>query len=497
MKNPIKTNFQLKNFFESITLHSIFSETDDKGIIVDVNDNFCQISKYSRDELIGKDHRIVNSGEHSKAFFHEMWETIKSGQVWVGDIKNKAKDGTYYWVRTFINPTLNENNHVTGFISIRNDITEKKQIEQKNKQLRELNLAMQEMVKIGGWELNTHTMESYWTKGIYDIYEIPYDRPLNEMDGLSFFAKYDQPRIEKCVKDCIQKGIRFDEEFDFITSKGKKIIVRSIGRPVFNKNGEIYLLRGSFQDITEQKNLQIQVDEERLISLQKSKLATLGEMAAGIIHEINNPLSIAKSASNGLSKDPSLSEKGLAQIEKIKKSIDRIVKIVSSLGKYSHSTSNQRYGQVSLKGLIDECIDLTTPRHKYHFIKFQCLINEDIQLYLNENQIVQVLINLINNAIDAIKEENSPWIEFRFNRTENFDQIIVRDSGRGINEENLKNLFNAFFTTKEAGKGTGLGLSISKRIAQEHGGDLEYRLIDGHTAFILSLAKKEVLSLAG
>jgi PAS domain S-box-containing protein len=118
-KYLINDNLNLNQFNKALNVIAVVAITDQNGIIKYVNESFCKIYKYSKKELIGKTHKVVNSGYHSQEFFTNMWNVIKGGNIWVGEVKNKAKDGSFYWSDTTIIPFKDENGKITGYISIR------------------------------------------------------------------------------------------------------------------------------------------------------------------------------------------------------------------------------------------------------------------------------------------------------------------------------------------------------------------------------------------
>lgn len=126
-----ETYFELGQRQFAIDKHAIVAITNTDGDIVYINRRFCEISQYSREELIGQNHRIINSGHHTKDFFKELYRTIKKGETWHGEIKNRAKDGSYYWVATTIAPIKNSKGEIEKFISIRTDITQIKEADEK------------------------------------------------------------------------------------------------------------------------------------------------------------------------------------------------------------------------------------------------------------------------------------------------------------------------------------------------------------------------------
>lgn len=329
---------------------TIVAITDQTGIINYVNDEFCRISKYSRTELLGQDHRIINSGFHPKEFIRELWTTIASGQVWKGELRNRAKDGSIYWVDTTIVPFLNAEGKPYQYVAVRHEITQR-------------------------------------------------------------------------------------------------------------KLAEAQLL-------------------EQAAELQRAtQLSFVGELAAGLAHEIKNPLAGIQGAVDILIRRRDKNDPELEALEGMRHEVVRIDNTVRAL----LDRARPRLVSVRLTSLTD------TVARAVNLAKSQVIMaathgqqvqiefdppEDPINTQLDPGQIEDAVLNLIINAIEAVDGKGHVRIRvFRSDEESEEGVVEVSDDGRGIKQEDLTRVFSPFFTTRHGG--TGLGLPAVKRIARLHGGRVE------------------------
>ncbi|MBD64267.1 MAG: hypothetical protein CME62_03615 [Halobacteriovoraceae bacterium] len=237
-------------------------------------------------------------------------------------------------------------------------------------------------------------------------------------------------------------------------------------------------------------HLQNQLQIEKLKSIQSARLASLGEMAAGISHEINNPLSLMRGRVDMLDdlyQNEKMSSKDLEEfLDSAKQSTERISNIIMSMKNLSRIKDKSEFQSFKLDTVLKEIKTLVS--HRLELENIECELDlKDMTYHADRSEIAQVILNLVNNAIDAVcDDEENKWIKITESWDDENNYITITDSGHGIPEETLGRMFDPFYTSKEVGKGTGLGLSLSKSLMKRNNGDLNYNPNSKHTSFILT-----------
>ncbi len=230
--------------------------------------------------------------------------------------------------------------------------------------------------------------------------------------------------------------------------------------------------------------------------LYVERLTALGEMAAGIAHEIKNPLSaillqaqiLQREEKNPIDATAKMTKSG----ERIERTVRRIEKIITNLQSLCRNAELDPLEEVSVKKLFDDAADFCRESFTKHQIKL--MVEEkglELTFPCRAAQISQVLLNLLNNAKDAIEHRENRWVKLSAEEDDDCISLSVTDSGNGIPPELRPKVMEAFFTTKENGKGTGIGLNISKKILESHGGELLLDVASPNTRFVCKIPKKD------
>jgi len=279
---------------------------------------------------------------------------------------------------------------------------------------------------------------------------------------------------------------RSEREWTFIGKAGTRTPVRLTVCELRDKAGGLYGYMGIARDMTEEIAMQAELEHQRAQALHSAKLASLGEMSAGIAHEINNPLTVMVGAVDLLIQHEKPREAQLLMLNKIKAAGGRIIRIVRALRTFARQGEHDPKGPVSLLTLVEGTLDFCSQRFAVEGIELDVRVAPELRLFCRELEISQVLVNLLNNAFDATLLVRGKKVTLDATVAGDKVEIRVTNSGE-IPPEVCERLFQPFFTTKEVGKGTGLGLNISRRIAQEHGGTLSFTQGSGQVCFKLTL----------
>lgn len=257
----------------TIRLHAIMSIADRSGRIIDVNDRFCDISGYPREELLGQNHRIINSGQHGAEFWIDMWATISTGRPWRGVVCNRAKDGSLYWVDSIIAPLTEVDGSIERYISIRTDVTAAKMLEKSLKASEAFLNRTGRVAGVGGWQLDLQSQALDWSTQTRCIVEVDASYVPRLDQALKLYPPEARVKVENALNNAIAHGESFDFEVPFITQRGRTIQVRVAGEAVRDASGQTVQIAGAFQDVTER--CQMEESIRRINALQHSILENL------------------------------------------------------------------------------------------------------------------------------------------------------------------------------------------------------------------------------
>ncbi|MBL7664648.1 MAG: PAS domain S-box protein [Bacteriovoracaceae bacterium] len=294
---------------------------------------------------------------------------------------------------------------------------------------------------------------------------------------------------------CLKTGKKVQNVIMGVYSGTQKLRWLKISSVPLFQEGHVHQTVTSFIDITVLKSNENERRKLEAQLVEASRLSTLGEIAAGIAHEINNPLSIITGKISLIKTKSKMQdfnlENFMSDLLKIETTAIRIAKIIKGLLHYSRNTKNDDLESVNLQTIIDDTLAMCSERLRIAEVDLKLDYPQNLYVKCRSSQITQILINLISNSYDAIVGLKSKWIVIKIFEKDNMIVFKVTDSGAGISDQNINKIMQPFFTTKQVGKGIGLGLSISFGIAKEHNGDLVYVRDEQHTTFILTIPKAD------
>lgn len=463
-KNLSVANKHLLDLQTAVNSSSIVAITDRRGVITEVNDKFCEISGYSREELVGKTHQVVNSGTHDKEFFKNLWRTISSGKVWRGEIQNRRKDGSYYWVDTVITPFLDENGKPYQYLSIRNDVTERKRSEEFLKSLIDFSPFPILVTKHSG-------IIKVWNPAAESLFGWTSEEVIGRLAPI---LPDDRKQELGILLEKVKQGQRILNFETLRTRKNGTVLhVLLSATPLPNSEDIIF----SFSDITSIKKNAEELARARdaAESANRMKSAFLANMS----HEIRTPLGAILGFTELLN-DPILQPEEKTEFHTIiRRNGEHLTNLINDILDLSKIEAGELKTEIvpyPIRNLIGEVCSLLTLKAKEKGLEFHCQTDSQTPHFIHTDptRLRQILTNVVGNAI-KFTSAGSVTLNAFPDGNENIC-FHITDTGIGISDEQIQNLFRPFSQADESMTrkygGTGLGLTLSKRLANALGGDL-------------------------
>jgi PAS domain S-box-containing protein len=349
--------------------------------------------------------------------------------------------------------------------------------------------------RIGIWEMNSRTFEVRWSPVFKEICGFAPDFPPSFEAFSAIYHPEDSARMVEDHLDLVAGRRTEFAPFRIIRPDGSIRWLQSIGSIREESDGTDTWQIGTVIDVTKIREAELIIEAQRAKMTSASKMSALGEMAGGLAHEINNPVAIIH-GNAALLRQLALSGEMDATLmahtaEVIETTATRIAKITRSLRAFARDGDQDPFERVKLKAVVEETVEFCRERFLGHGINFIIEpIDPALELRCRPVQISQVLLNLLNNAHDAVEKGKASWIRVAVIGTYEQVELSVTDSGSGIAPDLRDKIFQPFFTTKEVGRGTGLGLSVAKGIVESHEGTLLVDTQSPNTRFVMKLPRR-------
>ncbi|MHC5065065.1 MAG: PAS domain-containing hybrid sensor histidine kinase/response regulator [Planctomycetota bacterium] len=499
-----KSELELSLHKRAIDEHAIVAVTDRDGRFVHVNDKFCDISKYSREELLGHDHRMLHSGHHEEDFLRDLYDTIYAGGVWTGEIKSRANDGSFFWADTTRVPHLLENGELEGFIALRHDITDLKSaqdvIHSSEARLTMALAAAQE----GLWDWGIESGESYLSDHWFGMLGYgPDELPVSLQTFENLVHPADLAMVRKHFQGAIEGDTdRFECEIRMRTKTGSWKWILDIGEVIErNEAGQGTRLVGVHIDIDGTKQVQKELEDARERAETASQAKS--EFLANMSHEIRTPMTAILGFADLLSDegvDPEMRKEYVATMKRNGEHLMAIINDILDLSKIEAGKMALEGIKTSVFDVLDEAVDITKIAAQGKRIPLRVEYATPLPEFILSDpvRLRQVLVNLISNAI-KFTESGGVTVSVAYERT-NASPLVcftVCDTGLGMTREQIDGLFEAFAqvdtSLSRMRGGTGLGLKISQKLAMLLGGEIEVQSQPGlGSTFMVSIKAVEV-----